>query len=247
MKWISHRGESFDAPENTCEAFWLSAVRHTDGMECDIHLTADKVLVTAHDFNTLRTSGVDCVIEETTFDELQKLDVAYTKESYRNVRIPRFADTLQYLAGNREYYVEIKADDEAVIHAMIKELDAAGIDPAQVTMISFHANMVKRFKELYPERKSLFLTSFKVSQDGTWTPTAEQLIEQLKDLKADGVDIHCNTTFINADYVQKVHDAGFDFAIWTVDDPNLAKHFMGLGVDAITSNRAAYLRNKLDQ
>ena len=246
MKWISHRGESYDAPENTCEAFALSSVRNTDGMECDIHLTADKVLVTAHDCSTKRTSGVDLLIEETTFAELQKLDVAYNKESYRNVRIPRFADTLQYLEGNREYYVEIKMDDEEVIHAMVRELDAAGIDPDQVTMISFHANMVKRFKELYPERKSLFLTGFKASQDGTWTPTAEQLIAQLTELKADGVDIHCNTNFLTAEYVQKIHDAGFVFAVWTVDDPGLAKLFMDWNVDSITSNRAAFLRNKLD-
>lgn len=246
MKWISHRGESYDAPENTCEAFWLSAVRHTDGMECDIHLTADKVLVTAHDFNTKRTSGEDMVIEETTFEELQKLDVSYNKEAFRNVRIPRFADTLQYLEGGREYYVEIKANDEEVIHAMIRELDNANIDPAQVTMISFHADVVKKFKELYPDRKSLFLTSFSVSQDGTWSPTADQLIEKLRYLKADGVDIACNPTFINKEYVKKVKDAGFDFAVWTIDDLNLAKTFMDFEVDAITSNRAAYLRNKLD-
>lgn len=246
MKWISHRGESYDAPENTCEAFWLSAVRHTDGMECDIHLTADKVLVTAHDFNTKRTSGENMVIEETTFEELQKLDVSYNKEAFRNVRIPRFSDTLQYLEGGREYYVEIKADDEEVIHAMIRELDNANIDPAQVTMISFHADVVKKFKELYPDRKSLFLTSFSVLQDGTWSPTADQLIEKLRYLKADGVDIACNPTFINKEYVKKVKDAGFDFAVWTIDDLNLAKAFMDFEVDAITSNRAAYLRNKLD-
>lgn len=246
MKWISHRGESYDAPENTCEAFALSAIRNTDGMECDIHLTSDKVLVTAHDCNTKRTSGVDCEIEQTTFAELQKLDVSYTQESYRNVRIPRFTDTLKYLTGNREYYVEIKMDDEDVIHAMIRELDEAGIAPEQVTMISFHANMVKRFKELYPERKSLFLTSFKAEQNGTWSPTADQLIAQLTELKADGVDIHCNPNFLNAEYVKKVRNAGFTFAVWTVDEPYLAKACMDWGVDSITSNRAAYLKKKLD-
>ncbi len=245
MKWISHRGESFDAPENTCEAFELSNTRQTEGMECDIRFTADNILVVNHDYNTLRTTGVDCEIAKSTFADLQKLDASNNKESYRDVRIPRFADTLKYL-GNREYYVEVKIDDEEILHAMVRELDAAGIKPEQVTMISFHANMVKRFKELYPERKSLFLISFQTSQDGTWTPTAEQLIAQLTELKADGVDIHCNPNFLTAEYVQKVHDAGFEFAVWTVDDPNLAQACMDWKVDAVTSNRAAYLRKKLD-
>ena len=42
VKWISHRGESADAPENTLPAFKLALERNTDGFETDIHLTADK-------------------------------------------------------------------------------------------------------------------------------------------------------------------------------------------------------------
>ena len=46
VKWISHRGESLDAPENTLAAFQLSMERQTDGMECDVYLTTDgKVMV----------------------------------------------------------------------------------------------------------------------------------------------------------------------------------------------------------
>ena len=54
MIWISHRGESFDAPENTVEAFQLALDRKTSGSECDIHLTADKKLVTCHDSDTIQ-------------------------------------------------------------------------------------------------------------------------------------------------------------------------------------------------
>ena len=41
VKWISHRGESADAPENSIAAFKLSLERRTDCMECDVHLTRD--------------------------------------------------------------------------------------------------------------------------------------------------------------------------------------------------------------
>ena len=39
--YISHRGESADAPENTMAAFRLAWERGTDGIECDVHRTAD--------------------------------------------------------------------------------------------------------------------------------------------------------------------------------------------------------------
>ena len=113
MVWISHRGESKDAPENTVPAFQLSLDRNTYGMECDIHLTADKKLVTCHDANTIRTCGEAMIIEETSFEKLQTLDASNKKAEYFNTRIPLFSDTLKCL-GNRLYYVEIKEDDPEV-------------------------------------------------------------------------------------------------------------------------------------
>lgn len=41
--WVSHRGESYDAPENTLSAFKLARERNTDAWETDIHFTGDKV------------------------------------------------------------------------------------------------------------------------------------------------------------------------------------------------------------
>lgn len=246
MIWISHRGESMDAPENTVPAFQLSLDRKTDGMECDIHLTADKKLVTCHDSDTIRTCGKSMVIEEVTFDELQTLDASNKKPQYINTRIPLFSDTLKCL-GNRQYYVEIKLDDPEVITAMVDELDKAGIPAEQIVMISFNENIVKIFKERYPEREALWLTGFKAHADGTWNFTADQLIEKLRELGADGVDIHANMVFLTEEYVAKVKAAGFKFAVWTVDDENQAKRLISLGVDAITSNRAAYLRGVIEK
>lgn len=246
MLWISHRGESKDAPENTLPAFQLSLDRGTDGMECDIHLTADGKLVTCHDSDTIRTCGKSAIIEETTFADLQKLDASNNKTEYRNTRIPLFSDTLKTL-GSRLYYVEIKANDPNVIDAMIKCVDEANIPKEQIVMISFQADIVKIYKERYPDRPALWLTGFKAFSDGTWQYTAEQLIEKLKFLKADGVDINANMVFLNKEYVDAVKAAGFQFAVWTVDDENQAKRLVDMGVDAITSNRAAYVRGIIEK
>ncbi|MBQ4314282.1 MAG: glycerophosphodiester phosphodiesterase, partial [Lentisphaeria bacterium] len=114
-------------------------------------------------------------------------------------------------------------------------------------MISFCEDIVKIFKERYPERKALWLTGFKTSQEGTWKYTADELIEKLRYLGADGVDIHANMVYLTAEYVEKVKAAGFTFAVWTVDDPKIAERLITFNVDAITSNRAAYLRGVLEK
>ncbi|MBR4956402.1 MAG: glycerophosphodiester phosphodiesterase, partial [Lentisphaeria bacterium] len=54
MLWISHRGESADAPENTLEAFILGRERKTDGCECDVYLSRDGRMMVCHDSTTLR-------------------------------------------------------------------------------------------------------------------------------------------------------------------------------------------------
>ena len=48
-------------------------------------------------------------------------------------------------------------------------------------------------------------------------------------------------TVIDAAYVKKVHDAGFEFHVWTVDDPKLAQQAFAAGVDSLTTNRAKYI------
>ncbi len=242
MIFISHRGESMDAPENTLPAFELSNRRNTAGMECDIHLTEDNVLVTIHDHHTGRVGDRNLCVEESTYAQLQSVDVSNGKAGFKNTAIPKFSQTLQYLGTGRTFYVEIKGDDPAIIDAMIKELDEAGIAPEQIVMIAFSEKIVRIFKERYPSRKALLLISAGITDDGRWYPNADELIAKLRELNADGVDISHNLFLINREYIRKVKNAGFHFAVWTVDDENIAKIFINYGVDAITSNCAGHLQ-----
>ncbi len=54
--FISHRGESVDAPENTLPAY-RTAVSRGFGFECDIYLSKDGRVFTFHDRTLTRTSG----------------------------------------------------------------------------------------------------------------------------------------------------------------------------------------------
>ena len=63
--YISHRGESADAPENTMAAFRLAWERGTDGIECDVHRTADGEVVVIHDGDTGRVAGTKLPVART--------------------------------------------------------------------------------------------------------------------------------------------------------------------------------------
>ena len=237
VKFISHRGESLDAPENTLPAFALSLERQSDGMECDIYFTADGKIVCNHDGNTLRVSGekVNADINATTFEDLQKIDVSNNKPGFQNTRIPLWTDTLQYL-GDREYYVEIKRGDVSVVAELIKLIEESKIPAEQFTMISFGDEVVKAYKEAAPQRRALLLIG------GNPTVTAEEAIARMQACKADGLDLH-GADNVDKAYVEKIHAAGFTIDIWTVDDPEKAQRFISYGVDGITSNCAAKLKN----
>ena len=234
--WVSHRGESYDAPENTIPAFALSQERKTQGMECDIHFTADGKVICAHDANTKRVSGVDALIAESTFEELQKLDVWNQKAGYEGTRIPLFTDTIQYLGDDRIYYVEIKGGDLNLVPALLQFIKESGKPKEQFVMISFSDEVVKAYKEAAPDRRALLLIG------GNPTITAEEAIERLKACKADGLDLR-GADNVDQAYVDKIHAAGYTLDIWTVDDPEKAKRFIDYGVDGITSNGAAKLKN----
>jgi glycerophosphoryl diester phosphodiesterase len=65
---FGHRGCSYAAPENTMQAIELCVMHRIPAVEIDIHLTLDGKLVLTHDFNIKRVSGIDAVIEKTTWD-----------------------------------------------------------------------------------------------------------------------------------------------------------------------------------
>ena len=67
---IAHRGESFDAPENTLASFNLAWERKDKAVELDIHLTLDNEIVVIHDYDTLRISGVKKVVKKASLEEL---------------------------------------------------------------------------------------------------------------------------------------------------------------------------------
>ena len=239
---IAHRGESFDAPENTLTAFNLAWERGVEAIELDVHLTADGHVVVCHDPNTQRTGGNNSVIANSTLQTLQSLDVGKWKaDRYEGERIATLDDVIGQVPPGRQAYVEIKSGLETVGPV------AAVLDrhPADVTVIAFDVEVVRAMKRRNPHRRVLWLVSPKRdTTTGEWSITSPEILRIAHDAGADGVDINQRYDITPA-LVDAAHAGGMAFVIWTVDDVARARHLAELGVDGITSNRAAWLRDQM--
>ena len=72
-KNFAHRGFSGKYPENTLLAFSKAIEEGVDGIENDVHLTKDGVLVVMHDELVDRTTNGKGYIKDKTYEELAQL------------------------------------------------------------------------------------------------------------------------------------------------------------------------------
>lgn len=103
---FAHRGlyeKDQSVPENSLPAF-ENAVQAGYGVELDVQLTKDKVVVVFHDDGLKRACGVDARVDAYTFEELQSFPLFGTEE-----RIPTFTDVLNVLDGKIPVIVELKS------------------------------------------------------------------------------------------------------------------------------------------
>lgn len=105
--FYAHRG-LFDnktkAPENSIPAF-QKAIENHYGIELDVQLTKDEVVVVCHDYSLLRLCGVDKNIYDLTYEELCQYTIKKSK-----CKIPRFDEVLRVIDGKVPVIVELKLE-----------------------------------------------------------------------------------------------------------------------------------------
>lgn len=241
---IAHRGASFDAPENTLAAFRLGWEQGADGDELDIHLSRDGHIVVMHDSGTRRTASLDKPIAEQTLDELRALDAgAWKGARWAGEKIPTLAEALATIPEGRRMFVEIKCGTEA-LPELRRVIGASGKKPEQIVLLGFSYSVVRAAKALLPELEVCWLASYKKGADGS-SPTASELIEKAKAASLDGLDLDFHFP-IDAAFAAEVKAGGLKLYAWTVDDPAVARSLVAAGVDGITTNRPAWLREQIN-
>ena len=241
--FISHRGESVDAPENTLPAY-KTAVSRGFGFECDVYLSKDGRVFTFHDRDLKRTTGgantKKCA--DVTWAELEKVDVGswgkWKGSKFAGTRPALLEEVLDQARDGRQIYVEVKTGPEIVPY--IKDVFArqTKATPKNTLFITFNEKSCMALKAQMPEYKVFWLVSPK---PGKPFAAAEGVIAKLKELGVDGVDCNYKPKIVTAEYIKAIRDAGFEFHVWTVDDLPGAVEAFKRGAMTVTTNCAKKL------
>jgi glycerophosphoryl diester phosphodiesterase len=239
---IAHRGASHDAPENTLAALRLGFEQQCDAGECDVWVSKDGTPVVIHDADTKRVAGVPRKISEQTCDELCQLDVGRWKDvRFTGEKIPKLVDCLAIVPSGKRMFVEIKCGVEGV-PAILSAIEQSKLDPQQIEVISFSSQVIAAVKKVRPDLKAYWIVALK--DEPSKVTKVTDLIATAQTIQADGLDVS-NHTMIDADFVNKVRKTKLRLYVWTVDNAQAAQRLRDLGVDGITTNRPAWLREQL--
>ncbi len=143
--YIAHRGlYNKDVPENSLEAFRRALLKGY-AIELDVRMTKDEKIVVFHDSNTKRMTGIDKNVEESTYLELQELNLGDSKE-----KICLLEDVLLCVQG--KVYLDIEIKNTKKIKLIVKKLVAI-LDgyTGLYSLKSFNPLIVRFYKKLRPD------------------------------------------------------------------------------------------------
>ena len=152
---VGHRGASAYRPENTLPSFELAVEQGADGIELDVHLTADGQLAVIHDATLERTTDLTGAVAEMTMEAVRGADAGYRfgaddeTHPYRGqgLRVPTLPEVLEWLPDGVGLVVELKSRDAA--DATVAALHDSTVGKAGLaTVFSFDEQAIDRVREL---------------------------------------------------------------------------------------------------
>lgn len=242
---IAHRGESFDAPENTMAAINLAWERGAKTVEIDVHLSQDNEVVVIHDYNTKRLAGVNKKVKHQSLDELKKLDIGSWKDiQWKGEQIPSISEVLNSMPEEKKLIIEIKTEAE-IIPFLQKEMEKSELKTEQIELIGFDLKTMALTKKAFPDHKVLWLLDL----DYYWyakvlKPSIKKSIRKAKKHGLNGLNVWAGN-LLEKKMIQQVHEAELLLYCWTVNDIPKAKNLMDWGIDGITTDGAQWLSSHL--
>ncbi len=223
---VAHRGLSGLEKENTCAAFVAAGNRSYYGIETDIHRTADGNFILIHDGDTLRVSGDQINVEESTFDSLRQIRLQNRngKKDRGDLCLPTLEE---YISICKQYektaVLELKSDftseELQKIAARIREI--GWLD--HVVFIAFAYENLTKLRKLLPSQPCQFLT--------------DNIPAGLSDrLASDKIDLDVYFPALTKELVEEFHSKGITVNCWTVNEADDARRLISWGVDYITTN-----------
>ena len=216
---IAHRGESYEAPENTLAAVNLAWERDADAVEVDVRLTKDGEIVVIHDDNTWRTAHTHGKVSHRTLEQLRRLDVGtYKGKQWAKEKIPTLREVLDTVPPGKQLFIEIKGD-AGILDELKRVLDNSSTSPAQVVLIGKDLKIMGAIKKNLPVYEVCWVCAMKDGKDvHSGGDLGEGLIARARRAGLDGLIIEASKE-VNEHFIARVKSHGMKLYVWTVNDP----------------------------
>lgn len=237
---FAHRGGSQLAPENTLAAFDRGLEAGATGLELDVHLSRDGVVVVHHDFNLERTTNLRGPIAARTARDLSRADAGYAFRGdggfpfrERGVGIPTLAEVFTRYPGV-PIVVELKVNSVELARATVEVVRRAGaVD--RVCLGSFGMRAIRAARALEPGLATSAAREevrWAVYRSWCWWPVSRARYGGYQVPERSGL-----TRVVSPRFVEHAHAAGLGVQVWTVDRADDARRFLAWDVDALITDR----------
>lgn len=251
----AHRGGAKLRPENTLLAFDHGLSLGADGLEFDVHLSRDGVVVVHHDTTLDRTTDGRGPLAALTADELGRLDAGHhfvppptpgagaalspqsPPHPYRGLSggVPRL-DAVLRRYPSVPLIIELKVNEPELAYRTIDALRAADADAVhRVALGSFGTRVLRAARAYEPAiRTGSSREETRLALYRSWVrwPVRRPPYREYQVPEIAGT-----TRVVSPRFMQYAHDAGLAVKVWTVDDERDMRRLLSWGVDAIISDR----------
>ena len=237
---IAHRGASAAAPPNTLAAFEKAAELGADGVEFDVHLSADGVPVVIHDFTVDATTDGSGRVADLSLDALKQLDAgSHFSPAFAGERIPTLEEVLTIARHRLLLNVELKSTNlrgDGLESTVIAQIEQHGLSNS-VLISSFNPFALWRVKRIAPHIRVGLLYAPDLP-----LPLRRAWLAPLFPHEAR----HPEHTMVDARFMAWAQRRGYQVNTWTVDDPVEMHRLIDLGVNAIITNVPDVLRQVIE-
>jgi glycerophosphoryl diester phosphodiesterase len=217
---FGHRGASGYEPENTLISFQKAIDLKADGIELDVHLSSDRILVVIHDETIDRTTNGKGAVNAMSLKKLKSFKIEKTEE------IPTLIEVFDLVNKQCIINIELKGMGTAkpvldLIERYIKEKKWQNND---FIISSFNWNMLEEATKLNPKIQIGVLTEESI----------EEALAFAKKIKA--FSINPDYTLLTKENVALLQEKGFEVFPWTVNSEEAISKIKSFNVNGIISN-----------
>ncbi len=236
MKIWAHRGShDIKSPlENTMAAFQRAIDEAADGIELDVHLSADGVPFVFHDATLTR------LIADT--DPRPVIQIGWSELSEISLldgsKIPRLDDVLSLVAGRMEVNIELK--DAQAVDTVAPLLGGSRRGWTMLSSFSFEA--MRHAHKTCPDVPRAWIAE-QAEHPTPWVEQWDTLLERF--VAVGSARWHVDTESITPELVALAQRDGVTLHVWTVNDVAVAQRLRRCAVAGIFCDRPGAMRDAL--